>query len=114
MSAPQAFVDAYLEALLWSEEPDRGSEDSWGDAIASNELREQSARDCDEFWSQAEPLLDEWSWDQAGHDFALTRNHHGTGYWDRDLPNGDELTKLAHAAGEVWVYAGDDGFLYLG
>jgi hypothetical protein len=39
--------------------------------------------------------------DSAGHDFALTRNHHGAGYWCRDLGDlGDRLTTAAHAYGE--------------
>lgn len=49
----------------------------------------------------------------AGHDFWLTRNHHGAGFWDRDLGMpGDELTRAAHQYGEVSLYCGDDGLLY--
>ena len=51
---------------------------------------------------------------QIGHDFWLTRNHHGVGFWDRGLPDtiGDALTKASHAYGEVYLYAGDDGYIY--
>lgn len=42
---------------------------------------------------------------QAGHDFWLTRNRHGAGYWDRGLGNlGKRLTESAHGYGEVCVY----------
>lgn len=38
---------------------------------------------------------------QFGHDFYLTREHHGAGFWDRGLPGelGRYLTDIAHAAG---------------
>jgi hypothetical protein len=51
----------------------------------------------------------------AGHDFWLTRNGHGAGFWDGDWPEAqaDVLTKGAEAFGECSFYAGDDGKLYL-
>lgn len=51
----------------------------------------------------------------AGHDFALTRNGHGAGFWDGDLPDalGDRLTGACEAAGQVEAYLGDDGLVYL-
>ena len=52
---------------------------------------------------------------QIGHDFWLTRNRHGAGFWDRGLGDvGDRLTKAAHAFGESDLYVGDDGNLYVG
>lgn len=51
---------------------------------------------------------------QAGHDFFLTRNHHGAGFWDRGLGEiGDRLTAAAHAYGESDLFVGDDGQLYV-
>ena len=52
---------------------------------------------------------------RAGHDFWLTRNGHGAGFWDGDWPEpmADELTKAAKAFGECNLYAGDDGRLYI-
>ena len=44
---------------------------------------------------------------QFGHDFYLTRERHGTGFWDRGLGTlGDYLTDVAHWAGsaETIVY----------
>ena len=39
---------------------------------------------------------------QTGHDFWLTRNHHGAGFWDGDWPGttGGWLTEQAHVYGE--------------
>lgn len=50
---------------------------------------------------------------QAGHDFILTANHHGAGFWDRGLGDaGDTLTEAAHPYGEIvaeFVLWGDAG-----
>ena len=46
---------------------------------------------------------------QIGHDFWLTRNRHGAGFWDRGLGEvGNRLTHASHACGEVYLYVGDD------
>jgi hypothetical protein len=38
--------------------------------------------------------------EQIGHDFSLTRNHHGAGFWDRGWGElGDELTDAAQSMG---------------
>lgn len=51
---------------------------------------------------------------QVGHDFCLTRNRHGAGFWDRGLGAiGDRLTDAAHVYGESNLDVGDDGTLYL-
>jgi hypothetical protein len=49
----------------------------------------------------------------AGHDFWLSRNRHGAGFWDRYLgAAGAMLHAAALHAGEVSLELGDDGFLY--
>jgi hypothetical protein len=55
----------------------------------------------------------DWSEEQVGHDFWLTRNGHGAGFWDRGLENGDVLTKWAKTFGSCDLYVGDDGLLYV-
>jgi hypothetical protein len=51
---------------------------------------------------------------QVGHDFWLTRNGHGAGFWDRGIGDyGDALTEHAHSFGASDVYVGDDGRLYV-
>ena len=49
------------------------------------------------------------------HDFWLTRNRHGAGFWDGDYPEPEatQLTDLAHTFGECHLYVGDDNKLYL-
>jgi len=48
--------------------------------------------------------------EQIGHDFWLTRNHHGAGFWDRGLGEiGQKLTKVCHSYGEIDLYVSDNG-----
>lgn len=43
--------------------------------------------------------------DDIGHDFWLTRNRHGAGFWDRGLCDvGRQLTEIAHSFGPVDLY----------
>ena len=60
-------------------------------------------RDCD---------ADHWA--AVAHDWVLTRNRHGAGFWDGGWaePWGQRLTDLAHASGEISLYLGDDGLIY--
>ena len=65
-----------------------------------------------------------WDAEHAGHDFWLTRNRHGAGFWDRYCDfgaevrdevqsRGDHYTSLCRAHfPEVDIYPGDDGRLY--
>lgn len=51
----------------------------------------------------------------AGHDLWLTRNGHGSGFWDGDWaqPQADKLCEVAKIMGQSDVYLGDDGLVYL-
>jgi hypothetical protein len=104
-----AFTQAYLETLAFTEEGD--THDPGMEAISA-ELIESSARDCARFQEENQELIygDE-AW--AGHDFWLTRNRHGAGFWDGGWPeHGDQLTRAAHAFGPVECYTTEDGVLY--
>lgn len=48
-----------------------------------------------------------------GHEFYLTREHHGAGFWDRGLGDlGDYLTDIAHTYGEAeQLYDNGEGIL---
>jgi hypothetical protein len=51
--------------------------------------------------------------EEVGHNLWLTRNGHGTGFWDRGLGTlGDDLANAAHALGECHLYVGDDQSLH--
>jgi hypothetical protein len=76
--------------------------------------------DCQKFcagpYRQVE-LCDENTPDeaQAGRDFWYTRNGHGCGFWDGDWPEpyATQLTDACKSFGEVDIYLGDDGKVYL-
>lgn len=107
------FTMAYVVAALWS---------SMGDADANYSIEDihpdtllQMRIDCTNFQASHQAYLQRADTEeQNGHDFWLTRNGHGAGYWDRGYPNviADTLTNAAHAAGEVYLYVGDDGRIY--
>lgn len=49
---------------------------------------------------------------QAGHDFLLTRDGHGAGFWDRGLgERGDRLSAAARVYGDSGLYEVADGTL---
>jgi hypothetical protein len=52
--------------------------------------------------------------EMAGHDFWLTRNDHGAGFWDGSWNKavGDKLTTAAMTFHEVNLYVGDDGKIH--
>ncbi len=118
------FVEAYLEAMFWTEgshdgEGELGNPDLTFFSLAPETL-DRVISDCDRFYERAHQLLsgespsDNLDPAQCGHDFWLTRNRHGVGFWDRGLgKRGDALADIAHEFGETWVYVGDDGQVYL-
>ena len=102
------FRDAYVECALWSSTDEDGSPLDGLGLELSAELKEQVESDCEDFYSANHELWDAhgMSDSQAGHDFWLTRNHHGTGFWDRGLRDdvGEALTDSAHSwGGQDWL-----------
>jgi hypothetical protein len=112
---PKAFFEGYVDCALWCgvlgpDGPDPHIYDLPSYRIAFESLAKMRA-DCDSFYDANESLLGyEIEDSQAGHDFWLTRNRHGAGFWDRGLgETGDKLTEAAHAFGEAILYLDDDG-----
>lgn len=101
------FTKAYIQCAVWSEGEDFTEDDLSPDTL--NEIVE----DCRNFQTDyAEDI--EGREEQAGHDFYLTRNRHGAGFWDGNWPEdvGKRLTEAAHVYGTFQLYYGDDGKLY--
>ena len=61
-------------------------------------------------------LLDDFDDTDIAHDFWLTRQGHGAGFWDGVYPDeiGDKLTEISNDFRELYIYVGDDGQLYFG
>lgn len=107
-----ALYAAYVQAALFTEE----LENSHNEANLDADARTQMRSDCESFLDEVRDILSHSgiSLEQAGHDFWLTRNRHGAGFWDRDLGDiGQALSDAAHDFGEQTLYVGDDGVLYL-
>jgi hypothetical protein len=109
-----ACAQQYLETALWSSSDEDGHplDDQFDVSDFAPEAIQQAEKDCLDFLSTNDVGdLDE---EQVGHNFWLTRNRHGAGFWDLGLGAlGDRLTKAAHVYGSCDVYLGDDGKLYL-
>jgi hypothetical protein len=124
------FANAYVECLIWQgtdvdpverdidpdAEPQPLEELGYTELDLSHHALEEIGNDCRDFYGEH---ADQWraaGWDdeQAGHDFCLTRNGHGAGFWDRGKGAvGDELTAACKPYGEQTPYIGDDGKLYV-
>lgn len=138
-SALDTFTAAYITTALWSSNDE--SRPDGGDPLDSNydesdlaaETQADMKRDCAAFLSTpcrlftggtiragiesaigtgkvcCGPDFDEWG--HAGHDFWLTRQGHGAGFWDGDwpCPHDEALTAACRAFPETWLYVGDDG-----
>jgi hypothetical protein len=108
----------YITAALWSSTDDGGEplDRNYSRSDISDAAIEKMTADCTAFREQNQETLDASGLDidQQGHDFWLTRNRHGAGFWDRNLGDiGQKLTDAAHAFGEQNVYVGDDGLLHV-
>lgn len=100
-------VDSYLETLLWSSTGEDG-ERLEGYEV-SPKAREEAWEDCNGFIEYAEDQLGDDAWDgltdeQVGHNFALSRNVHGAGFFDSNAKYADKLQALAETFGSVDCY----------
>lgn len=120
-------TEHYLVAQLWTGRIDymTNSSEFGGEALDSGELDsvvssihelpadiwEHAREDVAAFIEQVEPFLAyfgelpesaaPFTAEQVGHDFSLTRNRHGAGFWDRGYgAMGQWLTSVSHAMGE--------------
>ncbi len=122
-------IGQYLETALWSsthyteEDPDA---DIPMDEVASiedfsPEALEKSITDINNFLKLAKEQLGEEAVNvmdagSLGHNFWLTRNGHGAGFWDSDDYTeevGKILSDISTTFGNVDLYIGDDGKVYL-
>ena len=110
----ETMVDHYLIAALWSSTDDDGEQFEnmfFPDAIDESS-RNQATEDCKSFIELAGTLLANWSPEQVGLDFWLSRNGHGAGFFDRthiaDKETCKALQKIARTFKELNVYTNDN------
>lgn len=109
------FVRQYVKTALWSTLDDYAQplDEGYDYDDIEPETLAGMARTCREFVESNAADLAGIDAEQAGHDFWLTRNHHGAGFWDRGLGEvGDRLTASTHVFGEYNLYISDDGMIY--
>lgn len=127
------FTISYIEAAMWSTNDE--SDEAGGLPMDSNyapphiapDALRRIISDCAHFQATYGHLLtdeniihrrgDSEPLEMAGHDFWLTRNGHGAGFWEfwgGDWSGRVEniLTAAAKSYGEVDLYVGDDGRIY--
>lgn len=117
MSELEQFTQAFITALLWSEMDEDGDpiDNYYDETDLSEELKEKIETDCKKFFDENYEIMVNANRDfsRHGHDFCLTRNGHGVGFWDRGYGNlGNILTEKCKPYGEINAYIGDDGLIY--
>ncbi len=100
------FTIGYLECALWSSTDDTGRplDDRYEIQHLTRKALVECMNDCRDFQAeQADVLAQAGSPARNGHDFWLTRNRHGAGFWDRGYSRdvSDTLTTASHVYGSV-------------
>ena len=118
------FTIAYLECALWAENDqtdERGGEsfdENYGIGDFTDEAIQKAKDDCKRFQKEtaASLRLAKYGHESisdtamAGHDFWLTRNGHGAGFWSRDLRSdvAERLSRISEAMGNCDLYLTDE------
>lgn len=114
-------VLGYVTCALWCSLDDKG--ESLDSMFSENDIAPESLsamrEDCRKFATDNASIFaacigqGKCDWSLAGHDYWLTRNGHGCGFWDGDWPKeaGEALSKACRYH-EVDLYVGDDGKVY--
>jgi hypothetical protein len=110
-SVDTRFFDGYLACAIWADLRDEEGEPQEGFSIFdfAKEARDEARNECADFVDQCGELLNGLDMSQCGHDFWLTRNGHGAGFWDRGLGEiGEKLTTIAKTYSSRTPYVGAD------
>lgn len=114
----EKFSRAYKVAALWSSTDDQGEPMDKGRDLDDihPDTHTTMDKDCEAFVAEQWADLKDLDPEQCGHDFWLTRNGHGAGFWDRGLEEVGE--RLSAACGwktkhpQIDLYIGDDGMVH--
>lgn len=109
-------INAYIVCALWSSVDEDGDpiDDTYSSDDLASATRSEMESDCHDFFESNAADLAEMDAGQAGHDFWLTRNGHGAGFWDRGLGElGERLSRAAEVYGSVDLYVGDDQRIHI-
>lgn len=114
------FIAGYVQAMQWlTNANDLNLELESAEAYElSEQCKESIAEDCEKFLNEQGAVLQtvistEYGYGSAGHDFYLTRNSHGAGFWDRGLGDaGDVLSEASREFGASHEYVAEDELIY--
>ena len=134
MNRLNKFTTAYVTCALWCGVFDESIENDLNHDLTPEDISDNTlhvmVEDCTRFWGEIKDLVPSGTEVQGGHDFWLTRNGHGAGFWDSPEVYGediaDNLTVLAKnfrtrpegkyifpsRTPEFELYIGDDGKVY--
>ncbi len=113
----EEFLSGYLSAACWLvlDEDSSGDGDEASPDEIPAEIVAEIESDCLDFCEANESLLVQsgLTAHQAGFDFYLTRNGHGSGFWDRGIGAvGEALTKASKPYGEQVLLRDADGNIF--
>lgn len=118
MTNLEQFIAGYIKCLYFVDTGDDDQPSS--DRVLSDEAYEYVVDICTTFWDNYGDIVmaatctgyDVTQAERAGFDFYLTRQGHGSGFWDGDWsePHGDTLTEASGYSGDH-VYLDDDGYI---
>jgi hypothetical protein len=110
-------ASAMLECAIWASTDDLGEPLDY--AYSADDLTPASRAaligDLTDFveGSAEDVIASGLTADQVGHDFWLTRNGHGAGFWDRGIGEvGERLTAACKPFGAVDLLIGDDDLIH--
>lgn len=109
---------AYIQAIYFTDTGEEGQPGA--DLELSSDALEHISQDIHQFWDAIwdMQLPIDVTFDRIGHDFWLTRQGHGAGFWDSPELYGkhlsDALTKIAEDFGPVYTYESDDHQIEMG
>lgn len=124
MKITRSDVRAYLQTALWNttdNSRDDGGDplnNNWSVSDCSEALIKQAESDLDNFYAYVQEvapdayvaLCDDEK--HAAHDFWLSRNGHGAGFFDGDYDGHENtLQSAAKTFGSVDLYVDDDGMI---
>lgn len=107
----------YLICAEWADKPEN---ENWGNARWSDHAWKQAENECEKFYRLIRVAkLSSIDYDntktieQLGHDFYLTRNSNGAGFWDGKIEwnyeDGDKLTEICrNNFDEINIYCEND------
>lgn len=104
--------ESYLECALWASCDENGVplDENFYIEDFDDETKEKLAEEFTDFFDSNYELIEQLpDWYDAGmlgHDFWLTRNGHGAGFWDRGLGQlGSKLSDISKVYGELTLHS---------